>query len=66
MGNMSYCRFENTLQDMQDCIDAIDGEEEKLDFSGMSLHEKKAFLEMGDVARTLADLLENEYVEVSE
>lgn len=21
MGNMSYCRFENTLNDLQDCLD---------------------------------------------
>ena len=32
MGNMSYCRFENTAQDLEDCLDAImDGE-----FSEMS------------------------------
>ncbi len=24
MGNMSYCRFENTLGDLQDCYDNID------------------------------------------
>ena len=24
MGNMSYCRFENTSLDMSDCIDALD------------------------------------------
>lgn len=23
MGNMSYCRFENTYQDLQDCYDAL-------------------------------------------
>lgn len=23
MSNMSYCRFENTLKDLQDCYDAI-------------------------------------------
>ena len=27
MSNMSYCRFENTAQDLEDCLDAImDGE----------------------------------------
>ena len=31
MGNMSYCRFENTARDMCDCIDAInDGEVQEL------------------------------------
>ena len=24
MGNMSYCRFENTVSDLQDCYDAMD------------------------------------------
>lgn len=24
MGNMSYCRFENTLQDLEDCYENID------------------------------------------
>ena len=24
MGNMAYCRFENTVKDMQDCIDHLD------------------------------------------
>ena len=23
MGNMSYCRFENTARDLQDCLNAI-------------------------------------------
>ncbi len=28
MSNMSYCRFVNTVQDMEDCYDALlDGEE---------------------------------------
>lgn len=28
MGNMSYCRFENTYHDLQDCYEAIMEEEE--------------------------------------
>ena len=23
MGNLSYCRFENTARDLQDCVDAL-------------------------------------------
>ena len=33
MGNMSYCRFQNTLSDLQECRDHLDddlGAEEKL------------------------------------
>lgn len=27
MANMSYCRFSNTLEDLQECYDNMDGEE---------------------------------------
>ena len=27
MGNMSYCRFENTAHDLRDCLDAIQNRE---------------------------------------
>ena len=27
MPNMSYCRFENTVNDMQDCLNAIEDRE---------------------------------------
>jgi hypothetical protein len=31
MGNMSYCRFENTANDLQDCLNAINrGETDQL------------------------------------
>ena len=26
MSNMSYCRFENTLDDLRDCYDAMDAD----------------------------------------
>ena len=31
MANMSYCRFHNTSMDMEDCIDALYGNEELSD-----------------------------------
>lgn len=31
MGNMSYCRFENTYGDLQDCYDHMDEVEEMSD-----------------------------------
>ena len=31
MGNMSYCRFENTSRDLQDCYDNWDENEELSD-----------------------------------
>ena len=35
MGNMSYCRFENTLKDLRDCY-------ENMEDTGMSSTEKSA------------------------
>jgi hypothetical protein len=31
MGNMSYCRFQNTLMDLEDCLENIEGSELPLD-----------------------------------
>ena len=44
---MSYCRFENTVMDMRDCINAIeDGECDSLSTS--EIRALKQFKEMGD------------------
>lgn len=48
MPNMSYCRFENTVNDMQDCLHAIEYRET----NSLSDYEVKAlqhFLELGRV-----------------
>jgi exonuclease VII small subunit len=40
MSNMSYCRFENTLRDLEDCCEALgNGEAED---SALNEYEKKA------------------------
>lgn len=41
MSNMSYCRFQNTLSDLQDCYEAL-GEIMDVDNSGLSEDEEKA------------------------
>ena len=51
MGNMSYCRFENTLADMRDCLYAL---EDGLDAGELSEYEINALSEFTDVARQLA------------
>ena len=33
MGNMSYCRFENTARDLRDCVQAIENGEHADDLS---------------------------------
>ena len=52
MPNMSYCRFENTVQDMQDCINAI----EEGDTSELSSSEVRALEEFLDLAREITNL----------
>ncbi len=52
MPNMSYCRFENTVRDMRDCINAIeDGETDEL-----SNYEIRALEEFLDLARDITNL----------
>ena len=49
---MSYCRFENTVKDMRDCINAIeDGETDEL-----SNYEIRALEEFLDLARDITNL----------
>ena len=52
MPNMSYCRFENTVNDMQDCIYAI----EDGDTSELSSSEVRALEEFLDLAREITNL----------
>ena len=51
MGNMSYCRFENTLADMRDCLYAL---QDGLDAEELSEYEIAALSEFTDVARQIA------------
>ena len=62
MSNMSYCRFENTSNDLQDCIDAI---EEMNNNNGrndydepLSDREQDAFRSMIEMCRTYLDYSE--------
>ena len=62
---MSYCRFENTVRDMRDCINAIQ-DRECDSLSSYEIRALKEFREMGDEIKSLdidIDLIleENEY-----
>tara|TARA_R100000656_G_scaffold192_1_gene311 strand:+ start:176 stop:376 length:201 start_codon:yes stop_codon:yes gene_type:complete len=49
MGNMSYCRFENTARDLRDCVEAIhNGETEEL-----NEYELSGLLEILNLANTI-------------
>jgi len=57
MGNMSYCRFENTYGDLKDCYDAL--EEKSLD--ELSEKEKKYAKKLIKMCKDIADdFLDNE------
>ena len=45
---MSYCRFENTVNDMQDCLNAIEDREVN-DLSNYEVRALQHFLELGKV-----------------
>ncbi len=49
MANMSYCRFQNTLEDLRDCYDAM------YDIDGLNDEEKKAFESMVELCVEIAN-----------
>ena len=51
MANMSYCRFENTTRDMQDCLYAI----EEGDTRNLSRYEASALREFLNLAEMIKD-----------
>jgi len=52
MPNMSYCRFENTAKDMQDCIYAI----EERDVYEFSDYELRGFKDVLEYARDIVNM----------
>ena len=57
MPNMSYCRFENTVNDMQDCLNAIEDREVN-DLSDYEVKALQHFLELGKVIVDYEDDIE--------
>ena len=56
MGNMSYCRFENTARDLRDCVNAIrNGETDELND-----YEVEGLQEILELAQEIID--EEEYI----
>ncbi len=53
MSNMSYCRFENTLRDLKECVWSLeDGE----DIKELSTREMDAAIQMLETCREYLDL----------
>jgi hypothetical protein len=51
MGNMSYCLFQNTLQDLDDCLDAL----EERGLEDLSNEEKRAAINLVRTAARISD-----------
>ena len=60
---MSYCRFENTLADMRDCLYAL---ENGLDAEELSDYEISALRSFADTARQIARFESNIYNAIEE
>ena len=58
MSNMSYCRFRNTLYDLQDCANAIESGE--LTDEGIDSSELNALIEMRDLCEYFVGNLSEE------
>ncbi len=54
MSNMAYCRFQNTLSDLEDCAEHIQDDRED-----MSDEEEKARTELVEVCRRIIEDYDN-------
>lgn len=61
MANMSYCRFENTANDLRDCVYAIEEGEYN---NGISKSEKRGLEEIFELAHQLVNELEYDVEEI--
>ena len=60
MANMSYCRFENTLRDLQDCYANMDND----DLSKSEFYMRRRMVELCmSIANEYDDIIEQEFLE---
>lgn len=57
MANMSYCRFNNTLRDLEDCREALENQ------NISSLAEKRKAKRLLKVCREIADNFDEDYID---
>ena len=58
MGNMSYCRFENTANDLKDCVYALNDIASQEDLSHYEIRGLKDLLEHARDIVEMEDLIE--------
>jgi len=59
--NMSYCRFQNTSQDLQDCLDKLEECGYKKTYETSSEYEQRALKEMRRMCEEFLDLCDDDY-----
>jgi hypothetical protein len=57
MSNLSYCRFENTLQDLQDCYEFLHNSNSE-DFEKLSIREFNSMVRLRDLCEEIANEFE--------
>lgn len=61
MGNMSYCRFENTYKDLQDCQEALQGYGSLQEaFEEVNQYEKRYVKRLVELCKDIVDEFEEE------
>ena len=63
MANMSYCRWENTSKDMQDCINSMEDMDDGFEFS--SSHEEQGFHNALNAAVMMLEMATPEQLEAA-
>ena len=56
MANMSYCRFENTLSDLRDCLEALRND----DLKELSRTEKESARELIELSMEISEMFEDD------
>ena len=62
MGNMSYCRFENTARDLGDCLDAIENGQT----NDLSAYETSGLRDLLDYCEAILEYKEEIYEKINE
>ena len=67
MANMSYCRFENTANDLQDCLDNLNSQDRDGEpLSKSETEYRKRLIELcQEVVDSAEDIEEDSYVEAA-
>lgn len=58
MANMSYCRFSNTVQDMEDCFNAMYEAVDQEEPMNLSNDEQRAFQRMYNLMEDMIQIME--------